>query len=97
MMKKNLPLWLLLSLVYGCGGGGGGDSSPPPEQPVQLSSSVSGGGVKGPLANASFALYKFDSSYINFQAATTRDSHWGRLGFDGGIESRDACRAPLTR
>ena len=80
MMKKNLPLWLLLSLVYGCGGGGGGDSSPPPEQPVQLSSSVSGGGVKGPLANASFALYKFDSSYINFQAATTAyngrtDSH----------------------
>lgn len=24
-------------------------------------------------------------------------SYWGRSGFDGGMESRDACRAPLTR
>jgi len=22
---------------------------------------------------------------------------WGRYGFDGGKDSRDACRAPLTR
>ncbi|MGD8939464.1 MAG: hypothetical protein PVJ72_08790, partial [Gammaproteobacteria bacterium] len=68
MMKKTLPL-LLLSLVYGCsgGGGGGGSSSPPPQDPVTLSMSVSGGGVKGPLAGAVVTVYNVDTSQVGFK------------------------------
>jgi hypothetical protein len=72
-MKKILPVCLLFTFVYGCTGGGGGGSSSPPAQPVQ-STSVSGGGVKGPLANAAFALYKFDPTNIDFQSATAASS-----------------------
>ncbi|MFV2055463.1 MAG: thrombospondin type 3 repeat-containing protein [Thiohalomonadales bacterium] len=46
------------------GGGGGGGGQPDP------TTSLSGGGVKGPLANAAFSFYEFDPVFINFQAST---------------------------
>ncbi|MDH5325138.1 MAG: thrombospondin type 3 repeat-containing protein [Gammaproteobacteria bacterium] len=59
--KKISVLLVSVLVLAGCGGGGGGGSSPP-------QTTMGGGSVKGPLANAQFALYEFDSVFINFQA-----------------------------
>ena len=67
-------LCLLTSVILvGCGGGGGSQSSgtnpPPPPPPVVPTISVSGGGIKGPLAYAPLAFYEFDGSRSNFQSS----------------------------
>jgi len=61
----------LLVIFGGCSGGGGGSAPPPAE--VVLSTLV-GGGVKGPLANAAYSFYKFDPVFVNFQSATAQFS-----------------------
>lgn len=63
---------LVSAILVGCGGGGGDSGSPsggnnPP--PVVPTISVSGGGIKGPLAFAPLAFYEFDGSNSNFQAS----------------------------
>ncbi len=66
-------------LLAGCGGGGGGESSTVSGSSGTLS--VSGGGVKGPMANATVTVYAFDAS---------------RPGFRGGVvatASTDAAAA----
>jgi len=64
-------------LLGACGGGSGsqpasgsnnGGSNPPPAGSSVPKVSLSGGGVKGPLAYASLAFYEFDASKSNFQA-----------------------------
>ena len=64
-----LLLAALAFLVTACGGGGGG--STPPANNEQ---DVSGGGVKGPLANANVSFYEFDANFSNFQAAAASSS-----------------------
>ena len=69
--------WALLGataalVLAGCGGGGGGSSNSTP--PQNLSKSVSGGGVKGPLANADVTFYEFDANNANFQATSAASS-----------------------
>ena len=64
--RKILPTVIALSLgLAGCGGsgGGGGGTTAPTTQ------SVSGGGVKGPLANAVVTVYDFDASQAGFKGA----------------------------
>lgn len=68
------PRILLLAamafLITACGGGGGGGSTPP----ANNEQNVSGGGVKGPLANADVAFYEFDANFSNFQASAASSS-----------------------
>ena len=61
-------------ILVGCGGGGADDGGgggnppgnpPPPPPPVSLS----GGGIKGPLARAPLAFYEFDGNNSDFQAS----------------------------
>ena len=54
-------------LLAGCGGGGGGQSSTASGSSGTLS--VSGGGVKGPMANATVIVYAFDASQPGFRGA----------------------------
>ena len=61
-LKHYILLLILVSL--GSCGGGGGDVSPP-DSP--LSQSISGGGVKGPLANAIITVYSLDTSAVDFK------------------------------
>ncbi|MCK4675065.1 MAG: hypothetical protein KAT61_04060, partial [Gammaproteobacteria bacterium] len=70
-MKKSvvLELFLFLFIFLGltaCGGGGGG--SAPTSDPT--STSISGGGVKGPLANAIVTVYAFDASQTDFKGTS---------------------------
>ena len=52
--------------LTGCGGGGG--SAGPSSQ------SISGGGVKGPLANAVVTVYSFDASQSGFKGSVVDDA-----------------------
>ena len=62
---------LTSAILAGCGGGGGsssgGNNPPPPPPPAVPTISVSGGGIKGPLAFAPLAFYEFDENRSNFQ------------------------------
>ena len=68
-IKNTRSLFILLVLfifmLTGCGGGGGGSSTPPAE----TSRDITGGGVKGPLANAVVTVYAFDASQPGFKGA----------------------------
>jgi hypothetical protein len=53
----------LAVLLAGCSGGGGGDTT-------ATGTSISGGGVKGPMANATVTVYAFDASQPGFKGST---------------------------
>ena len=53
----------IVLFLSACGGGGGGSSTPPPP----ATQTVTGGGVKGPLANAIITAYVFDPSQPGFK------------------------------
>lgn len=86
-------LCLLTSVMLAaCGGGGGGTGSqtpggnpPPPPPPVVPTISVSGGGIKGPLAYAPLDFYEFDGSRSNFQSSLPVASGLtnAQAGFEG--------------
>ena len=66
---NKLVLCLATSLAFGLSGcGGGGGSSAPASQ------SISGGGVKGPLAYAEVAVYSFDATQPGFKSAASIDT-----------------------
>ncbi|MEE4251410.1 MAG: hypothetical protein V2I38_12535, partial [Alcanivoracaceae bacterium] len=61
---KLKPLCLVAAIALaGCSDGGGGSSSPP------ATTAVSGGGVKGPLANAEVNAYALDTSAADLRGA----------------------------
>jgi len=67
-LNKNV-LALAVSITIGlagCSGGGSGGGTPP----APGSQSVSGGGVKGPLANAVVTVYAFDGTQADFRGAS---------------------------
>ena len=75
LLTKPLSI-LTITLAFGLSGcGGGGDSSPaptitppPPDETVETQS-ITGGGVKGPLANAVVTVYAFDAAQAGFKGA----------------------------
>jgi hypothetical protein len=93
--RCGLTVWCLLAslTLTACGGGGGGndggsgqDPTPPPPPPPPVPKvSLSGGGIKGPLAYAPLAFYEFDASRSDYQAvdpvATGLTN--SQAGFDG--------------
>ena len=42
-------------------------------------------------------MLRIEDARPRFSRPVLPRSSWGRFGFDGGKDSRDACRAPLTR
>ena len=67
-------LILMIALTAGLSGCGGGGSDPAPTTtpiptPTPDPTSISGGGVKGPLANAVVNVYAFDGSQAGFKGA----------------------------
>jgi len=64
----------ILGIVASGGGGGSDDDEPvtttPTTTPTTSSKAISGGGVKGPLANAIVTVYAFDSTKAGFKGAT---------------------------
>jgi len=61
---------LVIVLVTGLTGCGGGDSDPAPViDNTPATQSISGGGVKGPLANAVVTVFAFDPSQPGFKGA----------------------------
>ena len=86
LLKLTVSSFLIVSLIS-CGGGGGGSDDndattttpTTPTTPTTSSTSVSGGGVKGPLANAIVTAYAFDPTKTGFKgvvagSATTNAS-----------------------
>ena len=77
---NKLVLVFILSMTLGLSGcGGGGDSAPqqnppvnnPPSSPVSSPTSqiITGGGIKGPLANAAVTVFAFDATRSGFKGA----------------------------
>jgi hypothetical protein len=66
---KSIGLVICLLGLTACGGGGGGGSDDD-TSPTPTSRSVSGGGVKGPLANAVVTVYAVDPTRADFKGAT---------------------------
>ena len=62
-----LVLFSFVITACGGGGGGGGNTTPTPTPPA--TTSLSGGGVKGPLANATVTVYALDTSAADFKGA----------------------------
>ena len=62
--------FILITLLSACGGGGGSDSVAVVDNPVVPKvQSLTGSGVKGPLANADVTVYAFDASKPGFKGA----------------------------
>jgi len=59
---KLAPLFLFMTLAACGGGGSGGDTAI-----TGTATSISGGGVKGPLANAVVTVYDFDPTQVGFK------------------------------
>lgn len=78
-LVRNISYGILLLSLTACGGGGGSSTpapaptptSPPVSPPATPPVSVSGGGVKGPLANAVVTVYAFDASQPGFKGSVT--------------------------
>ena len=69
---KSFGLAIVFLGLTACGGGGGGggdDESTTTTTTTTSSQSVSGGGVKGPLANAIVTVYAFDPTKPGFKGA----------------------------
>ena len=75
---NKLVLVFILSMTLGLSGcGGGGDSAPQQTPPVNdpvsppvsspTSQIITGGGIKGPLANAAVTVYAFDATRPGFK------------------------------
>lgn len=73
-LVRYISYGILLSSLTACGGGGGSSSpaptpSTPTPTPTPSPINVSGGGVKGPLANAVVTVYAFDASQSGFKGS----------------------------
>ena len=66
-LNTNITLLLCVLLTFGLAGCGGGGDSVPPTSPI--STAISGGVVKGPLANAIVTVYAYDPTQIGFKGA----------------------------
>jgi hypothetical protein len=85
---------LLTLLLQGCGGGGGGSGSvsetlPSTTAPTTSSVPVSGGGVKGPLANATVTVFSIDFSQPEFKGAQVATAETDEAAVIVGLEIRD--------
>jgi len=78
VVNKLIIFLFVISGLSACGGGGGGSSNnpvptpttPPVTPPAPTSQDVTGGGVKGPLANAVVTVFVFDATQTGFKGAT---------------------------
>ena len=64
---QRIAIFILMSLLYGCGGGSSSskDTSHEVLPPPPPTYNISGGGIKGPLINATVKVSIFDPNSIN--------------------------------
>jgi len=80
VVRLALPL-IMISALTACGGGGGGSGSG-----GSSSTPISGGGVKGPLANAVVTVFTFDASQPGFQGAVVTTATTNNAAAITGLE-----------
>ncbi len=70
-VTKLISVLLPLLLVAGCGGGSSStrQTTPPPSPPPVVQVPLLGGGVKGPLASASVAIFAIDTTASDWKGA----------------------------
>ena len=65
--RKVICCWLLVVIAVGCSDNDRSNSSPQDDN-QDTSLSITGSGVKGPLANATVTVYKFDATQADFRS-----------------------------